>query len=736
MSQSRRSSSKLKMLPPSERMLLQLPRLGLASEAQLEHLDKLMPAGGVNAIQALLNLMDSGVIDVLIWARESWVGDSVGSVTGVDADKLDLMKPVAMPPTGGCNLMYTEGVLEQMLSQLRDSVFAMSDKYAAMIFNAKDPMVDEPIEKVVHGTEDTVPRQVMMLIQRLSFTRVVQRCVREKRQLATVQRALLATKTALAEPMMDREVPECKRANLVALQQVIHEQFQVVKILADQEKKQADDLERVWKEQVRFYYDDKEQKIEMKMVTSGSEEKVILIGNEYSPPRMLITTEFTHTLRWTYLETMDPATTREQGQGRVLVLIGTSGCGKTGMLANLGQLLGTLPTIIRASEEMESGEAGKKWWKRRLTAAELTGGGPWAPVIISQAHRAPEESLKIAVEEAEKLGLALCLTMTSGPQADKLCKGEGLFAGSTHITVPASAMPVIASGQMAAEGLLKSDELAVSLGSIMETLANECSKQPHYDFGPRTLMQICTQIGYDRRKNTEEKDTVAMVVERCLLPRLAKEDVSILQKTIKANLGLDKRMNSASTSPAGEAALTDPKPSDPKFPEACRLYSVVESIHSITKHEPDVMVLPVPPEGEAAFFESFCKMLNRNAATMVKLDKYLSDYTPEMLMGTMPRPGQDVQDGVLVKLLRKAMDDHVDPGQAIWIVMNTGKCSPEIWECLHELLDDSGRLNLPTGEQLRLVPNLRFLFVMPEAGITPQDTFSRSAVVYTDPATA
>jgi len=129
-------------------------------------------------------------------------------------------------------------------------------------------------------------------------------------------------------------------------------------------------------------------------------------------------------------------------------------------------------------------------------------------------------------------------------------------------------------------------------------------------------------------------------------------------------------------------------------------------------------------------------MLNRHGSALVRMPGKLSDMTPEELLGTMPKRGEEVKDGVLVQLLRKAMDDHVEPSQLVWVAIMTGNCSPEIWESLHELLNDSGSLNLATGEQLRLKENLRFLFVMAEAGDTSQDTFSRAAVVYTDPAPA
>merc|ERR1719506_193023 len=124
---------------------------------------------------------------------------------------------------------------------------------------------------------------------------------------------------------------------------------------------------------------------------------------------------------------------------------------------------------------------------------------------------------------------------------------------------------------------------------------------------------------------------------------------------------------------------------------------------------------------------------------MITMPGKLEDYSGEDLFGTIPDKAEDLKDGILVETLRKAMQDH--PAEAvggslpstIWVAIMTGKCSPEKWECCFEILNDSGCLNLVTGEQLRLAPNLRFLFVMPDAGDTPTDVFSRSAVVWTDP---
>jgi hypothetical protein len=175
---------------------------------------------------------------------------------------------------------------------------------------------------------------------------------------------------------------------------------------------------------------------------------------------------------------------------------------------------------------------------------------------------------------------------------------------------------------------------------------------------------------------------------------------------------------------------------DPAATPSKRFARVVDYILDITKVQPDSMVLPVPPDDEETFFAEFCKGLNADGASMVRVPGKLSDLSKEELLGTMPKKGEPVKDGLLVTTLREAMDQPNDTERHVWVVMMTGDMSAKHWECLFELLNDSGCLKLATGEQLRLSEWLRFLFVMPGHGDTLTDTFSRSAVVYANPAAA
>lgn len=337
-----------------------------------------------------------------------------------------------------------------------------------------------------------------------------------------------------------------------------------------------------------------------------------------------------------------------------------------------------------------------------------------APVILSNADRASAKALEVALDTADSLGIALCLTMTPGDNTDKLT--GGLLAGSPVIRMPDPEMETIAAGLLASEGLKEAESLAAPLAKFLKTCESECSKQPHYDFGTRTLHQLCTQTGAEIRERAggqEEKKVLVTVFERCIMPKLTSEDMAKVQALITDIFKI---------TPTPIPAVT----AENRWP------NVVKNIATITMVEPDCMVLPVQEADESEFFKSFSRSLNAEGAVMARMKGKLSDYTPEELLGTMPRAGEEVKEGVLVELLRRAMDDNED-SKRVWIVVMAGSVTAAIWESLYELLNDTGCINLATGEQLRLKPNLRYLFVMPAAGGTTQDTFSRSAIVYTNP---
>jgi dynein heavy chain 1 len=690
-------------------MLLVLPRIGTANDAQLLHLNKVFPKGGPIAMQALLNLMKSGVVDCKVWQRESHLPEAIGTVTGNDDDLMHLDEPVLMPPTAGMTLRDTETTLEMMLLQVRTTCEKLTNGYAAA--KKETNIVD------LAGTV-AIPMQVILLLQRMRFTSRVGECLRGSTPGGSLSGSLMKelnlVRDALGQQIRRKDVVGGALATMRALQILLQEQVATVTSLVN--AKEPEQIQALWKESARFAYDCSTDPAAPVTKFSFS-DYTLEVGHEYCPGPILVTTNFTRNLRFAYLQAM------AAGSSRCLVLVGPTGSGKTEHLRDVGRLLGLLPSTIRMTSNMTTD---KGWWERNFKACSSGNGGSMAPVILTQADRAPKESLMVAKKMAETLDIAVCLTMSPGEEAEKRLSAlrEVSDQNPALINMPEPEMDVIAAGLLSSLGVKDADALATPLANLLQSLARDCSKQPHYDFGTRTLHQLCTQMGEEIRERAgtrEEKKVLIEVIERCVMPRMTRPDMEVLQSLLGSCLG--------AVPPSPAAAAGPPKDQEQRW------NNVVRNVGSITTVEPDCMVLPVQESEEPEFFKAFSRALNAEGAVMARMKSKLCDHTAEELLGTMPRDGEEVKEGILVALLRAAMENN-EPTKRVWIVMPTGNCKPELWESLHELLNDSGCLNLATGEQLRLSPNLRYLFVMPNADGTSTDTFSRSAIVYTNPESA
>eukprot|EP00930_Biecheleria_cincta_P059404 TRINITY_DN4514_c0_g1_i1.p1 TRINITY_DN4514_c0_g1~~TRINITY_DN4514_c0_g1_i1.p1 ORF type:complete len:700 (-),score=154.86 TRINITY_DN4514_c0_g1_i1:256-2355(-) len=684
----KRLTSKMRALPPAVRMLQMLPRLALASDDQLEHLAKLFPKGGKEAMQAMCNLMQSGVVDCITWQTDSSKPEAICCATGRDGDRLDLLEPIPMPPTAGCTLQDTEHCLMSMVAQLRDSLRRVTRE----AIDSKDSIIE---------LADKYPLQVCALVQRICFTKNIPSARRSGAGLKGAVSELKALRSEIREKLIDAELEDGPRMTLSMLTMLLQEQIMVASDLI--ERKDAEAQDQAWRDQVLFVYDRNEDRVEVRLFG-----ETIPVGDEYVSGATLVTTSFTHFLRQAFINTMFAGS-------RVLILCGPAGSGKEPLLRDVGRLLGMLPCSVRCFEDTPTDEA---FWDRTMEASRDMSGGRLAPFIVSQADRLPDETIKMILGIASTYEIALCMTFTPGPRADAL--KSGVLKNSTFLQMQEPNMEVIAEGLLAAEGARESEGLAPLLAQLLKTLKEQCAAQVHYELGPRTLAQLCTQIGSElrARKGVDEKQTAGAVARRCLLPSLVQGDAQVLKTLLSDLFGY---------------SMSVP---DPAATPSKRFARVVEYIMDITKVQPDCMVLPVPPDDEEAFFAEFCKGLNSEGASMVRVPGKLSDFSKEELLGTMPKKGEPVKDGLLVTTLREAMDQPNDTERHVWVVMMTGDISAKKWECLFELLNDSGCIKLATGEQLRLCEWLRFLFVMPGHGDTPTDTFSRSAVVYANPAAA
>eukprot|EP00931_Biecheleriopsis_adriatica_P054137 TRINITY_DN31822_c0_g1_i1.p1 TRINITY_DN31822_c0_g1~~TRINITY_DN31822_c0_g1_i1.p1 ORF type:complete len:724 (+),score=156.32 TRINITY_DN31822_c0_g1_i1:89-2260(+) len=685
----RRIPSKLKNLPVAEQMTALHPRLGLAEDSQLEYLATCFPAGGKKALQAMANLMQGGVVDCIVWDRDPGRPPSICAASGKSGDHVDLVDPVPMPPTAGCTLFDTESCLALVIDQLEASVRAVTQAALASDASLVDLAADAPL-------------QVCVLVQRVRFTKAWTKAKRDGRGSKGCLADLAATRQDLLCRLKEDEVKEA--TTIEVLLALLHEQSSLMAEFQKLEKdKMADAAEQqaaLIESYPQFTYHQDTGTV--RMALAGNE---LEIGTQYCAGEMMITTEFTRLLRSAYINTM----LQPDEEKRVLVLCGPPGSGKERLIRDVGRLCGTLPTAVRAFDTTPEDEA---WWERRIRAAVDSSGGHMAPFIVSQADRMSAAAVSKILVAGLKHQAALCFTVVPGSRADAL--KSGVLSKATFVTMPPPDMKVIAEGLCLSKGV-KSKSLPGQIADLLSCLEKECSQQPHYDFGTRTLSQLAGQIGHEVLSAgtfADEMQITASVIRRCILPKLLPADILILQALLTKHFNFDLHL----PSPSEDAAT--------------RLGRVVTYIRDITRLEPDCMVLPMSSGDQDKFLIEFCKGLNADGATSLQIEKSLCDLSVEELLGTMPKKGEPVKDGLLVKTLRDAMDMPNDDEHKVWVIIKTGDISMDKWECLFELLNDSGCLNLPTGEQLRLSEWLRYMFILPNAGKTDRSVFARSAVIW------
>merc|ERR1719183_3456740 len=125
----------------------------------------------------------------------------MGSVTGCGGDKLDLNEPIPMPPTAGCTLLLSEGTLEAVMLQLGESVEKITNDTMA----SKEELATLAV---------TAPRQTCCLVQRVRFTKDIDKCSREAAGLNKLHKTYLETRSKLSERQLHREIPEGEQNTL------------------------------------------------------------------------------------------------------------------------------------------------------------------------------------------------------------------------------------------------------------------------------------------------------------------------------------------------------------------------------------------------------------------------------------------------------------------------------------------------------------------------------------------
>lgn len=312
---------------------------------------------------------------------------------------------------------------------------------------------------------------------------------------------------------------------------------------------------------------------------------------------------------------------------------------------------------------------------------------------------------------------------------------------------------LIAQVTLFAQGFRSAERLASKIISLYDLCDRQLSKQPHYDFGLRSLKSALNSAGSLKRHMLQNEASnvggglgstaadVELVEQQLLLrsvtdtvvPKLVAQDVPLLKSLL---LGV---FPDADVAALEERALRE---------EICRLCQVrqlqpagewmekVLQLFQIQKLQHGVMLVGSVGTGKSCAWRVLLEAMEK--VDGVKGVSYVLDpkvVPKEQLYGKLDSTTLEWQDGVFTAVLRKILSASQELGSGScsqrrhWIVFD-GDVDPDWAENLNSALDDNKLLTLPNGERLEIPSNVRIIFEVETLKFATLATVSRCGIVW------
>ncbi|PHJ23624.1 dynein heavy chain, partial [Cystoisospora suis] len=303
---------------------------------------------------------------------------------------------------------------------------------------------------------------------------------------------------------------------------------------------------------------------------------------------------------------------------------------------------------------------------------------------------------------------------------------------------------LIAQVTLFAQGFRSAERLASKIISLFDLCDRQLSKQPHYDFGLRSLKSALNSAGSLKRQrllagnadssssssssSSGDEEDVIRVEENLLLrsvcdtvvPKLVAQDVPLLRSLLSGVF------------PGSDITMLEEKVLCDEIERLCSLRHMkcqgewrekVLQLYQIQKLQHGVMLVGPVGTGKSGAWRILLDAMEKLDG--VKGIAYVLDpkaVPKEQLYGRLDSTTLEWQDGVFTAILRKILQRH-------WIVFD-GDVDPEWAENLNSVLDDNKLLTLPNGERLQIPSNVRLLFEVDTLKHATLATVSRCGMVW------
>ncbi|RLV89834.1 Dynein heavy chain cytoplasmic [Spathaspora sp. JA1] len=583
----------------------------------------------------------------------------------------------------------------------------------------------------------SVPGQVSLLALQITFTTLTEHSLKSG-TLLDQQKQINSGITTLTR-LISHDVDDLERKkvqNLII--EMIHQRDIIIRLL---DEKTESERQSFWHINQRFYFNTKASDL-LTALKVKQVNAVFNYGFEYLG--VVERLAYTPLIDNCFL-IMTQALAMKQGGSP----FGPAGTGKTESIKALGYNLGKMVLVFCCDESFDFQSMGR-------ILLGLCRVGIWG--CFDEFNRLDDGNLSAISSQIEtiELGLKNPETQISISNKNVSVNSEtGVFITMNPGYVGRHELPenlkklfrsfsmetpdskIIVEILLSSQAFEYSRQLASIIVPFYVELAENVSKQSHYDFGLRALKSMLIRCGQAKRRSSKpenheswETSLVLHSIVETILPKLVRDDEILfynLKEKYFPGISLDNSDNSQLVGELEKYCSSIGIKCDERYiTKALQLIDIQNTNHGI-------MLVGESGSGKSTILTSVLHALsaveNVEHTTIIIDAKVL---TKEQIYGRLDLVTRDWNDGLFTSILRRIRENlRGELSKRIWIVFDCD-IDPQWAENLNSVLDDNRILTLPNGERLSLPPNVRIVFEVDSLRCTTPATVSRCGMVWFD----
>lgn len=422
---------------------------------------------------------------------------------------------------------------------------------------------------------------------------------------------------------------------------------------------------------------------------------------------------------------------------------GPAGTGKTETVRDLSRSVAKVFSVINCSEQFDSaalcrvllGTCTQGGWTcfDEINRVRVDVLSVFAQQVIAVLSGLRDNSKTIRLE-GQQIGLlpqvGLFTTMIPDPSIpDAIPDSLSVLFRPVAMTLPD--VSSIAEVTLYSYGFTEAKALGRKIVLVLQIMANQMTRQNHYDKSLRAVKTILNTAGIllsKKESQASEESVVIASVCQCTEPKLVAEDREIFKGIIEDMFPLEEAPvqedNELQTLLQDSISCAMPERYKGRFCDSVEhdvfvskaavsndlLVKKIVQMNNLKNHRGSFMVIGDAGSGKTTALNALARALNRmakestsGAHAFVRVQKiFVKVFTESELYGYADTAGV-WHDGLLSRCIRSVSND--DQSDEKWIVLD-GTNDATWMETLNSVLDNSKLLSIPSGERISVPSNV------------------------------